>query len=79
MNQEQAFITRLHLQYTKNTYNQDLEFTITSDKTLYQGRYILLPIDYNEGRNDFDDKVEIKNPSGKVISEVELKKLFEKF
>ncbi|MGD1809088.1 DUF2330 domain-containing protein [Dapis sp. BLCC M126] len=79
MNDEQAFITRLHLQYTNNTYNQDLEFTITSDKTLYQGRYILLPIDYNEGRNYFDDKVEIKNPSGKVISEVELKKIFEKF
>ncbi|WP_143437890.1 DUF2330 domain-containing protein, partial [Hydrocoleum sp. CS-953] len=79
MNQEKAFITRLHLQYTKNTYNQDLEFTITSDKTLYQGRYILLPIDYNKGRNYFDDKVEIKNPSGKVISEVELKKIFEKF
>ncbi len=79
MNQEQAFITRLHLQYTKNTYNQDLEFTITSDQTFYQGRYILLPIDYNEGSNYFDDKVEIKNPSGKVISEVELKKLFEKF
>ncbi|NET12301.1 MAG: DUF2330 domain-containing protein [Okeania sp. SIO1H6] len=84
MNHEQAFITRLHLQYTKNTYNQDLEFTITSDQTLYQGRYILLPHYYNEGRNDegtnyFDGKVKIKNPSGKVISEVELKTIFEKF
>ncbi|MGD1700965.1 DUF2330 domain-containing protein [Dapis sp. BLCC M229] len=79
MNDQQAFITRLHLQYTKNTYNQDLEFRITSDQTFYQGRYILLPIDYNEGRKYFQDKVEIKNPSGKVISEVELKKLFEKF
>ncbi|NES79203.1 MAG: DUF2330 domain-containing protein [Okeania sp. SIO1H4] len=79
MNHEQAFITRLHLQYAKNTYNQDLEFTITSDKTLYQGRYVLLPIKYNEGSDDFNDKVKIKNPSGKVISEVELKKIFEKF
>ena len=52
---------------------------ITSDQTFYQGKYILLPIDYNEGRNYFDDKVEIKNPSGQVISEVELTKLFEKF
>jgi len=84
MNREQAFITRLHLQYTKNTYNRDLEFTITSDKTLYQGRYILLPFNYSEGinyegSNYFDSKVQIKNPSGKVISEVELKKIFEKF
>ncbi|NEQ36162.1 MAG: DUF2330 domain-containing protein [Okeania sp. SIO3I5] len=81
MNDEKAqtFITRLHLQYTKNTYNQDLEFTITSDQTLYQGRYILLPIDYNEGSNYFDEKVEIKNPSGKVISEVKLKKILKKF
>ena len=79
MNHEQAFITRLHLQYTKNTYNQDLKFTITSDKTLSQGRYILLPIEYNEDRGYFNDKVKIKNPSGQVISEVELKKIFEKF
>ncbi|GGA05538.1 hypothetical protein CYANOKiyG1_17870 [Okeania sp. KiyG1] len=84
MNHRQAFITRLHLQYTKNTYNQDLEFTITSDKTLYQGRYIWLPRYYHEGRSDegtnyFDGKVKVKNPSGKVISEVELKTIFEKF
>ncbi|MDY7006704.1 MAG: DUF2330 domain-containing protein [Cyanobacteriota bacterium] len=79
MNHEQAFITRLHLQYTKDTYNQDLKFTITSDQTLYQGRYILLPIEYNEDRGYFNNKVKIKNPSGKVISEVKLKKIFEKF
>ncbi|NEO54575.1 MAG: DUF2330 domain-containing protein [Okeania sp. SIO3B5] len=79
MNHRQAFITRLHLQYTKNTYNQDLEFTITPDKTLSQGRYILLPIEYNEDRDYFNNKVKIKNPSSQVISEVELKKVFEKF
>ncbi|NEP82420.1 MAG: DUF2330 domain-containing protein [Okeania sp. SIO3B3] len=79
LNHEQAFITRLHLQYAKNTYNQDLEFTITSDQTLHQGRYILLPIKYNEDRDYFNDKVKIKNTSGQVISEVELKKIFKKF
>ncbi len=76
MNREQAFITRLHLQYTNNTYNQDLQFTITSDKTLYQGRYILTP--NQASAINYPDYVEIKTPSGKVISEVELKKIFEK-
>lgn len=77
MNREQAFITRLHLQYTKDTYNQDLKFRITSDRSLYQGRYILTP---NQASViNYSQNVEIKTPSGKVISEVELKKLLEKY
>ncbi|MGB3512284.1 MAG: DUF2330 domain-containing protein [Microcoleaceae cyanobacterium] len=75
MNRQQAFITRLHLQYTKDTYNQDLEFKITSDKTFHQGRYILTP---NQALvTNYSDYAEIKTTSGEVISEVELEKLFE--
>ncbi|WP_199248005.1 hypothetical protein [[Phormidium] sp. ETS-05] len=43
MNQESAFITRMHCQCTKNRYNQDLVFRLSSDKRTYQGRYILTP------------------------------------
>ena len=34
---DRAFITRLHLQYAKDTYNEDLVFRITEDKRTHQG------------------------------------------
>lgn len=78
MNQEQAFITRLHLQYTKNTYNRDLEFRVTSDRRTYQGRYILTPsanLPALTGSND----AQIQAPYGKLLSTFQLNPLFAKY
>jgi len=36
-----TFITRLHVRYTRDTFPEDLMFQETSNKELFQGRYIL--------------------------------------
>ncbi len=78
MNRDRAFITRLHLQYTKDTYNKDLVFRVTSDNRSYQGRYILTP--KNVLINDKNAKsAEIKAPYGKQLSTVNLPSLFNKY
>ncbi|OCR01952.1 hypothetical protein BCD67_05585 [Oscillatoriales cyanobacterium USR001] len=78
MNNERAFITRLHLQYTKDTYNRDLEFRVTSDTRTYQGRYILTPsaaLSVNSGGN----KAQVQAPYGKQLSTFQLEPLFKKY
>lgn len=78
MNRESAFITRLHLQYTKDTYNRDLEFRLTPDARTYQGRYILTPnttLAADRGVNN----AEVQAPYGKQLSTVGLQPLFEKY
>lgn len=37
----EAFVTRLHLRYTAETFPEDLFFQETGDKTNFQGRYVL--------------------------------------
>ena len=78
VNRERAFITRLHLQYTKDTYNRDLLFRLTSDTRTYQGRYILTPnadLTTDAGTN----KAQIQAPYGKQLSTFRLEPLFEKY
>lgn len=75
---DRAFITRLHLQYTKDTYNQDLEFRITGDQRTHQGRYILTPKTALVGENS-SKNVEIMAPYGKVLSDLKLEPLLEKY
>jgi len=78
MKQERAFITRLHLQYTKDTYNRDLEFRLTSDTRTFQGRYILTPnaaLTTDAGAN----KAQVQAPYGKPLSNFRLQPLFEKY
>jgi hypothetical protein len=78
MNNERAFITRLHLQYTKDTYNRDLEFRVTADTRTYQGRYVLTPksaLSVNTEGN----KAQIQAPYGKLLSTFRLESLFEKY
>lgn len=75
---ERAFITRLHLQYTKDTYNRDLEFRLTSDTRTFQGRYILTPnaaLTTDAGAN----KAQVQAPYGKPLSTFRLQPLFEKY
>ncbi len=36
-----AFITRLHIRYTRNTFPEDLNFQATSNQENFQGRYII--------------------------------------
>ena len=36
-----AFVTRLHVRYTADTFPEDLEFQVTGDRENYQGRYVL--------------------------------------
>ncbi|MCB1176107.1 MAG: hypothetical protein KDK36_00890, partial [Leptospiraceae bacterium] len=36
-----ALVTRIHVQYTNETFPEDLMFTETSDRSNFQGRYIL--------------------------------------
>ncbi len=78
MNQDSAFITRMHLQYTKNTYNQDLVFRVTRDTRTYQGRYILTP------KSDLvsieaPNTAEVRAPYGKLLSAFPLQNLFTKY
>ena len=78
MNNERAFITRLHLQYTKDTYNRDLEFRVTADTRTYQGRYVLTPksaLSVNTEGN----KAQIQAPYGKLLSTFRLESLFKKY
>lgn len=75
---ERAFITRLHLQYTKDTYNRDLLFRLTSDTRTFQGRYILTPkaaLTTDAGAN----KAQVQAPYGKPLSTFRLQPLFEKY
>lgn len=75
---DRAFITRLHLQYAKDTYNQDLEFRITGDRRTHQGRYILTPRTAWVGENS-SENVEVRAPYGKLLSDLELEPLLEKY
>ena len=36
-----AFVTRLHVRYTAETFPEDLEFQVTGDRENYQGRYVM--------------------------------------
>ena len=36
-----VFITRLHVRYTRDKFPEDLKFQSTSDRTDFQGRYII--------------------------------------
>jgi hypothetical protein len=36
-----VFITRLHVRYTRDKFPEDLRFQETSDRTLFQGRYVI--------------------------------------
>lgn len=36
-----VFITRLHLRYTRDRFPEDLNFQETSDRNLFQGRYVI--------------------------------------
>jgi len=38
---EDVFVTRLHLQYTRNTFPRDLAMRVTKDRENFQGRYIM--------------------------------------
>lgn len=38
---QDVFVTRLHARYSKDSFNQDLKFRVTSDKGNFQGRYIM--------------------------------------
>lgn len=78
INGDRAFITRLHLQYTKNTYNEDLEFRLTGDQRTHQGRYILTPEAALMGENTVEN-VEVMAPYGKVLSTFKLEPLLEKY
>lgn len=78
MNQERAFITRLHLQYTKDTYNRDLEFRLTADTRTYQGRYILTP-KAALAADTQANKAQVQAPYGKPLSTFRLQPLFEKY
>lgn len=78
MNQERAFITRLHLQYTKDTYNRDLEFRLTADTRTYQGRYILTP-KAALAADAQANKAQVQAPYGKPLSTFRLQPLFEKY
>ena len=75
---DRAFITRLHLQYAKDTYNRDLEFRITGDRRTHQGRYILTPKTALVGENS-SENVEVRAPYGKLLSDVKLEPLLEKY
>ena len=75
---DRAFITRLHLQYAKDTYNEDLVFRITGDQRTHQGRYILTPNTALVGENS-SENVEVMAPYGKVLSDVKLEPLLEKY
>lgn len=75
---DRAFITRLHLQYAKGTYNEDLEFRITGDRRTHQGRYILTPQTALLGENR-SENVEVMAPYGKVLSSFKLEPLLEKY
>lgn len=75
---DRAFITRLHLQYAKDTYNRDLEFRITGDRRTHQGRYILTPKTALVGENN-SENVEVRAPYGKLLSDVKLEPLLEKY
>lgn len=79
MSRDNAFITRLHVQYTKNTYNRDLNFRVTSDMRTYQGRYILIPNTTSAAGANAANKAEIQAPYGKQLSTVQLQPLFEKY
>lgn len=77
MNQDSAFITRMHLQYTKNTYNQDLIFRLTRDTRTYQGRYILTP-NSELVSAEVQNTAEVRAPYGKLLSAFPLQNLFTK-
>ncbi|MFT4716143.1 MAG: hypothetical protein ACI861_000345 [Paracoccaceae bacterium] len=38
---QDVFVTRLHARYDKTNFHEDLKFRITSDKTNFQGRYVM--------------------------------------
>ena len=38
---EDVFVTRMHIQYTPETFQRDLEFNVTFDTENFQGRYIM--------------------------------------
>jgi len=39
--QPEAFITRLHLRYTRDKFPEDLQFQNTPNQELFQGRYVI--------------------------------------
>ena len=40
-NVNNAFITRLHVRYNRDNFPEDLRFQTTSDRSLFQGRYVI--------------------------------------
>ena len=77
MNRDTAFITRMYLQYTKDTYNKDLIFRLTGDKRTYQGRYILTPKEALDSQNS--SGAQVRAPYGKLLSNFSLTPLFEEY
>ena len=75
MNRNTAFITRMYMQYTKETYNKDLIFRLTEDKRTYQGRYILTPKEALDSKDI--SGAEVRAPYGKLLSNFSLTALFE--
>ncbi|HMS97021.1 MAG TPA: hypothetical protein PKA03_17710, partial [Tabrizicola sp.] len=35
------FVTRLHIRYSKDTFFEDLKFTVTDNRENFQGRYVM--------------------------------------
>lgn len=78
INRDRAFITRLHLQYEKDTYNEDLIFRVTGDKRTHQGRYILTPENALVEENS-SESAEVRAPYGRFLSGFRLRPLFDKY
>ena len=38
---QNAFVTRMHARYTAETFPEDLQFQVTSDRSNFQGRYVM--------------------------------------
>jgi hypothetical protein len=43
---EDTFVTRMHVQYDKDTFAEDLMFSVTADRDNFQGRFVMnVPFD----------------------------------
>ena len=38
---EETFVTRMHVQYDKETFAEDLMFSVTADRDNFQGRFVM--------------------------------------
>jgi len=74
MNRDTAFITRMYFQYAHNTYNRDLVFRLTDDRTTHQGRYIMTPNFAQTTQAAI--AAEVRAPYGKLLSKFSLEPLF---